>query len=89
MLMTQPVNNQFRVGLMFAIGSAVSFGMSGPFAKALMTAGWSPTAAVTARLLGGAIAMALFASVVRPGWFDPSSPGSSWDHRAHARGNAR
>ena len=33
-----------------------------------MEAGWSPTAAVTARLAGGALAMAVFASVVRPGW---------------------
>ena len=33
-----------------------------------MEAGWSPTAAVTARLAGGALVMAVFASVVRPGW---------------------
>ena len=32
--------------------------MSGPFAKSLMEAGWSPTAAVTARLAGGALVMA-------------------------------
>jgi drug/metabolite transporter (DMT)-like permease len=40
--------DQFRLGLMFAVGSAFTFGMSGPFAKSLMVAGWSPTAAVTA-----------------------------------------
>lgn len=34
-----------------------------------MVAGWSPTAAVTARLAGGAVLMALFATAVRPGWF--------------------
>ena len=33
-----------------------------------MEAGWSPTAAVTARLAGGALAMAVFATIVRPGW---------------------
>ena len=33
-----------------------------------MEAGWSPTAAVTARLAAGALAMAVFASVVHPGW---------------------
>ena len=44
----------FRLGLMFAIGSAFTFGMSGPIAKTLMEAGWSPNAAVTARLAGGA-----------------------------------
>ncbi|WNG88752.1 EamA family transporter [Mycobacterium sp. ITM-2016-00317] len=60
--------DHFRTGLLFAIGSAFAFGCSGPFAKALMEAGWTPTAAVTARLAGGALAMAIFASVVRPGW---------------------
>ncbi|MBB2989928.1 drug/metabolite transporter (DMT)-like permease [Mycolicibacterium iranicum] len=62
------IETRFRSGLLFAIGSALAFGCSGPFAKALMEAGWSPTAAVTARLAGGALAMAVFATVVRPGW---------------------
>ena len=69
--------SNFRMGLLFAIGSAFAFGSSGPFAKSLMEAGWSPTAAVTARLLGGALAMAAFASVVRPGWWNEA--------RTHAR----
>lgn len=69
MLMARPVNNHFRLGLLFAIGSAVTFGMSGPFAKSLMEAGWSPTAAVTARMAGGALVMAVFATVVKPDWF--------------------
>ncbi|KGI67079.1 EamA family transporter [Mycolicibacterium rufum] len=60
--------SRFRSGLLFAVGSAFAFGCSGPFAKALMTAGWSPTAAVTARLAGGAFAMAVFATVAHPGW---------------------
>jgi drug/metabolite transporter (DMT)-like permease len=59
---------RFRTGLIFAIASAFAFGCSGPFAKALMEAGWSPTGAVTARLGGGALAMAVFASIARPGW---------------------
>ncbi|MGV9802354.1 EamA family transporter [Mycobacterium sp. NPDC003449] len=59
---------RFRLGMLLAVSSALAFGSSGPFAKALMEAGWSPTAAVTARLAGGALAMAVFASVVRPGW---------------------
>lgn len=63
-----PTENRFRLGLLFAVSSALAFGSSGPFAKALMEAGWSPTAAVTARLAGGAVAMAVFASIVRPGW---------------------
>jgi drug/metabolite transporter (DMT)-like permease len=60
--------DHFRLGLTFAIGSALSFGMSGPLAKALMDTGWSPTGAVTARMIVGALAMAVFATIVRPGW---------------------
>ncbi len=60
--------DHFRLGLLFAVGSALSFGMSGPLAKALMEAGWSPTGAVSARMAVGAVAMAVFATIVRPGW---------------------
>ncbi len=60
--------DHFRLGLLFAVGSALSFGMSGPLAKALMNAGWSPTGAVTARMAVGALAMAVFATIVKPGW---------------------
>lgn len=60
--------SRFRLGLMFAITSAFAFGLSGPLAKSLMEAGWTPTAAVTARLAGGALAMAVFASFAKPGW---------------------
>ena len=69
--------HRFHTGLLFAVGSALAFGSSGPFAKSLMEAGWSPTAAVTARLAGGAVAMVAFASVARPGWIREA--------RAHAR----
>ena len=62
------LQHNFRLGLLFAVGSALAFGSSGPFAKALMEAGWSPLAAVTARLAGGAAAMAAFACLARPGW---------------------
>jgi drug/metabolite transporter (DMT)-like permease len=65
---TRPTVEHFRLGLFLAVGSAFAFGSSGPFAKALMAAGWSPTAAVVARLAGGALVMALFATVVQPGW---------------------
>ncbi|ULE33798.1 EamA family transporter [Mycobacterium sp. IDR2000157661] len=60
--------DHFRLGLVLAVSSAVAFGSSGPFAKSLMTAGWSPTAAVVARLAGGALVMAIFATIVYPGW---------------------
>jgi drug/metabolite transporter (DMT)-like permease len=64
-----PAVDHFRLGLLLAVGSAVAFGSSGPFAKALMEAGWSPTAAVTARLAGGALVMVVVAAIVRPDWF--------------------
>lgn len=69
MTTTNHVGDHFRTGLLFAVSSAVAFGSSGPFAKALMEAGWSPTAAVTARMAGGALVMAIFATIIRPGWF--------------------
>lgn len=69
MATTQPTVDHFRLGLLFAVGSAFAFGSSGPFAKSLMEAGWSPTAAVTARLAGGALLMVIFATIVKPDWF--------------------
>lgn len=60
--------NRFRFGLLFALSSAFLFSVSGPLAKSLMEAGWSATAAVTARMACGAIAMAVFATAVRPAW---------------------
>lgn len=60
--------DHFRLGLMFAVGSALTFGMSGPIAKSLMEAGWSPNAAVTARLAGGAAILAVVATFIKPGW---------------------
>jgi drug/metabolite transporter (DMT)-like permease len=69
MATTQPTVDHFRIGLLFAVGSAFAFGSSGPFAKSLMEAGWSPTAAVTARLGGGALLMVIFATIVKPDWF--------------------
>lgn len=69
--------DQFRLGLLFATGSAFTFGMSGPLAKSLMSAGWSPTAAVTARLAGGALVLALAATIIKPDWLREA--------RVHAR----
>jgi drug/metabolite transporter (DMT)-like permease len=68
MATTQPAVDHFRLGLLLAVGSAFAFGSSGPFAKSLMEAGWSPTAAVTARLAGGALLMVIFATIVKRDW---------------------
>jgi drug/metabolite transporter (DMT)-like permease len=74
LLMTVPegvpmaTSNTFRVGMTFAVASAVTFGTSGPFAKSLLEAGWTPIAAVTVRMTAGALAITLFATLMRPGW---------------------
>lgn len=63
-----PRADHFRLGMLFAAASAITFGTSGPLAKSLMEAGWSPTAAVVARLAGGAAVLAVAATLIRPGW---------------------
>lgn len=45
------------VGLLVALGAAVSFGMSGVFARGLIDAGWSPGAAVTVRMWVAALVL--------------------------------
>lgn len=46
-------------GLLLAITSAVSFGLSGSLARALMDAGWSPTAAVAVRVTIAALVLVI------------------------------
>lgn len=43
------------VALVLAISSALAFATSGPLAKSLINAGWSPQAAVAARISGAAV----------------------------------
>ena len=50
-------------GLAIAVASAAAFGAAGPFAKSLLDAGWSPSAAVLVRV-GGA-ALVLLPAVIR------------------------
>ena len=45
-----PTARSVRAGLGFALLSAMSFGLSGTLAKGLLEAGWTPGAAVTARI---------------------------------------
>lgn len=51
-----PAGHRFA-GLFFAIASAAAFGMSGPFAKSLLHAGWTPAAAVTGRIVIAALVL--------------------------------
>lgn len=55
------------MGLALALASAVSFGLSGPFASALIGAGWSATGAALVRLAGAAVILLVLLAVVRPG----------------------
>lgn len=54
-------------GLTLALLSAVTFGTSGVGAKALITAGWTPGAAVLARLGGGAVVLLVAGTLVHGG----------------------
>ncbi|MFD1507345.1 DMT family transporter [Georgenia yuyongxinii] len=48
---------RLRAGMWFALASAAAFGTSGAFAKSLLEVGWSPGAAVTARVAGAAVVL--------------------------------
>lgn len=52
------------IGLVFALLSAATFAMSGPLASALIEAGWSPAAAVTARIGTAALVLTIPALLV-------------------------
>src|SRR4051812_29133572 len=53
------------IGLGFALFSAVTFGGSGPFAKALIGAGFSPEQAAWLRILGSAVLLVPLALIFR------------------------
>ncbi len=52
-----PVHHGVRWGLPLAIGAALAFGMSGAWARGLIDAGWTPGAAVTARIWVAALVL--------------------------------
>ncbi|PZS18327.1 MAG: EamA family transporter [Pseudonocardiales bacterium] len=56
-----------RAGLGMALLSAATFGTSGSFARSLTSAGWSPAAAVAARISAAALILALPAAVLLRG----------------------
>ncbi|MFJ5862170.1 EamA family transporter [Pseudarthrobacter sp. NPDC092439] len=55
----QPGGGFLASGLGIALFSSAVFGISGSFGKALLETGWSPGAAVTARLTGAALILAV------------------------------
>ena len=56
---TATVTGFLASGLGIALFSSAIFGLSGSFAKALLETGWTPGAAVTARLTGAALILAI------------------------------
>lgn len=54
-------------GLGLAVLSAISFGLSGPFGKALIDAGWSSNGALLVRVGGSTIVLLAILAVTRPG----------------------
>ena len=56
---TAAARNFLASGLGIALFSSAVFGLSGSFAKALLETGWTPGAAVTARLTGAALILAV------------------------------
>jgi drug/metabolite transporter (DMT)-like permease len=55
-------STQFGTGFALAVASAASFGLSGPLARGLLDAGWTPGAVVLVRLALGALVVAPFAA---------------------------
>jgi drug/metabolite transporter (DMT)-like permease len=55
--------SRLRSGLTLAVLSAMSFALSGPFAKALIDAGWTAGSAVTARVLIAAAVLVIPAAI--------------------------
>ncbi|WP_409484105.1 EamA family transporter [Arsenicicoccus dermatophilus] len=64
------------VGVVLAVVSAIAFGTSGPFAKALLESGWSPAGAVLVRLTGGALGLGIPTLILLRGDLRPF--GTSW-----------
>ena len=64
---TTAARSPFALGLLVALFSAATFGSSGTFGAALLEAGWTPGALVTARITGAALVMAVPAVIAMRG----------------------
>lgn len=62
--MVEAVQHRLGSGLLAALLAAAAFGTSGPFAKALIEAGWTPTLVVLIRMIGASAILLPFA--IRP-----------------------
>ena len=61
------MNRNLLTGLLLALISSAAFGTSGALAKGLLTAGWSPAAAVTWRVAIGAVMLSVPAALAMRG----------------------
>lgn len=61
------------LGLVWAVLSAVGFGLAGPLAKALLDAGWSPSAVALVRIGGAAAVLVPIALSTQRSWRPTSS----------------
>lgn len=67
--MVEAIRRHLGLGLAALLVSSAAFGTSGPFAKALITAGWAPTTIVILRILGAALVLLPWAlATVRGRW---------------------
>lgn len=65
--MVDAVRNRLGTGLLAMLASCAMFSTSGPFAKALITSGWSPSAIVLLRITGAALVLMPLAVVALRG----------------------
>ncbi len=63
-------NSRFLTGLLFALASAVFFGLSGSVGKSLLDLGWSPGATTLARVVIGAVVLAVPGFLAARGLWD-------------------
>lgn len=62
-----PVRSNAKAGLILALVSAATFGTSGAFASSLIQAGWSPGAAVAARVTAASLMLVLPTVIIMRG----------------------
>lgn len=77
---TTPAGRALVVGLLLAVASAATFGTSGAVAKGVLVQGWTPAAAVTARIALGALVLAVPAARAMRGRWHLLRSTRTWVH---------
>jgi drug/metabolite transporter (DMT)-like permease len=76
----RPARTLLLIGLLLALVSAFAFGSSGAVAKSAFNAGWTPAAAVTARMTLGALLLAVPAALTMRGRWHLLRRRTTWVH---------